>query len=145
MKNSTDQMLWLTVAFTYAPGRSGEHAVDILKGFVGCLQVDGYTGYNRVIDPKRQANIRLVYCWAYARRKLFELTKNSAAPIAQEGLEGADPSYNQCSQALHSLGENPPGDTRNTDFPTTHSVADPRGPRLCNCQARRGSGPCSER
>jgi len=73
--------------------------VGILKGFDGILQVpshglqanhcravDGYTGYNRVIDPKRQAKIRLAYCWAHARRKLFELTKNSAAPIAQEGL-----------------------------------------------------------
>ena len=60
--------------------------MDILKGFNGILQVDGYTGYNRVIDPKRQANIKLAYCWAHARRKLFELTKNSAAPIAQEGL-----------------------------------------------------------
>ncbi|MDO5758966.1 MAG: IS66 family transposase, partial [Rhodobacterales bacterium] len=38
------------------------------------------------IDPKRQANIRLAHCWAHARRKLFELTKNSAAQIAQEGL-----------------------------------------------------------
>jgi transposase len=74
------------VAFTYAPGRSGKHAVDILRGFEGILQVDGYTSYNRVIDPKRQADIRLAYCWAHARRKLFELTKNSAAPIAQEGL-----------------------------------------------------------
>lgn len=74
------------VAFTYAPGRSGKHAVDILKDFNGTLQVDGYTGYNRVIDPKRQTNIRLAYCWAHARRKLFELTKNGAAPIAQEGL-----------------------------------------------------------
>lgn len=74
------------VAFTYAPGRSGKHAVDILKGFEGILQVDGYTGYNRVIDPKRRASIQLAYCWAHARRKLFELTKNSAAPIAQEGL-----------------------------------------------------------
>lgn len=74
------------VAFTYAPGRSGKHAVDILKGFDGILQVDGYTGYNRVIDPKRQANIQLAYCWAHARRKLFELTKNSTAPIAHEGL-----------------------------------------------------------
>ncbi|MDO6587964.1 transposase [Salipiger sp. 1_MG-2023] len=70
------------MAFTYAPGRSGKHAADILKGFDGILQVAGYTGYNRLIVPKRQANV----CWAYARRKLFERTKNSAAPIAQEGL-----------------------------------------------------------
>ncbi len=39
------------VAFTYASGRSGKHAVDILKGFDGILQVDGYIGYNRVIEP----------------------------------------------------------------------------------------------
>jgi len=75
------------VAFTYAPGRSGKYAVDILKGFGGTLQVDGYTGYNRVLDPKANADIKLAYCWAHARRKLFELTKNSTAPIAVAGLK----------------------------------------------------------
>ena len=74
------------VAFTYAPGRSGKHASDILQGFNGILQVDGYTGYNRVLDPKANGDIRLAYCWAHARRKLFELTKNSTAQIANEGL-----------------------------------------------------------
>lgn len=34
------------VAFTYTPGRSGKHAVAILQGFEGILQVDGYAGYN---------------------------------------------------------------------------------------------------
>ena len=92
------------VAFTYAPGRSGKHAVDILKGFDGILQVDGYTGYNRVIDPKRQANIRLAYCWAHARHKLFELTKNSAAPIAQEGLRQITALYRVETQ-IRSLPE----------------------------------------
>ena len=29
------------VAFTYALGRSGQYADDILKGFTGILQVDG--------------------------------------------------------------------------------------------------------
>ena len=38
------------VAFTYAPGRSGQYADDILKGFTGILQVDGYAGYNRLIQ-----------------------------------------------------------------------------------------------
>jgi len=81
------------VAFTYAPGRSGKHAVDILKGFEGTLQVDGYTGYNRVVDPKRNANIQLAYCWAHARRKLFELTRNSTATIAKEGLKQINALY----------------------------------------------------
>ena len=75
------------MAFTYAPGRAGKHAVDILQGFNGIPQVDGYTGYNCVLDPKTNGDIKLAYCWAHARRKLFELTQNSTAPIAQEGLK----------------------------------------------------------
>jgi hypothetical protein len=75
------------VTFTYAPGRSGKHAVDILQGFEGILQVDGYAGYNRVPDPKDNDPIQLAYCWAYARRKLYELTHQNVAPIAEEGLK----------------------------------------------------------
>ena len=75
------------VAFTYAPGRSGEHAVEILQGFDGILQVDGYAGYNRVLDPRDNDPIQLAYCWAHARRKLYELTHHNAAPIAEEGLK----------------------------------------------------------
>ena len=37
------------VAFTYAPGRGGKYADDILQGFSGILQVDGYAGYNRLL------------------------------------------------------------------------------------------------
>jgi len=75
------------VAFTYAPSRAGKHAVEILQGFGGILQVDGYTGYNRVKDRRGNAPIELAYCWAHARRKLFELTINNVAPIAQEGIK----------------------------------------------------------
>ena len=73
------------VAFTYAPGRSGQHADDILKGFTGILQVDGYAGYNRLLKHADRG-IELAYCWAHARRKLHEVAKNSTAPIAEEGL-----------------------------------------------------------
>ncbi|MGB0908451.1 MAG: IS66 family transposase [Maricaulaceae bacterium] len=79
------------VAFTYAPGRSGQHAEDILKGFTGVLQVDGYAGYNRLLDPKRLQMggkpIVLTYCWAHARRKLHELTLHNTAPLAKNGLK----------------------------------------------------------
>lgn len=75
------------VAFTYAPGRGGQHAEHILQGFSGILQVDGYAGYNRLIAPDRIGpEIRLAYCWAHARRKLFEITRAGPAPIAEEGL-----------------------------------------------------------
>lgn len=75
------------VAFTYAPGRSGKYATEILQGFEGILQVDGYAGYNRVLDLRNNAPIQLAYCWAHARRKLYELTQNNVAPIAEEGLK----------------------------------------------------------
>lgn len=75
------------VAFTYAPGRGGLHAEQILQGFSGVLQVDGYAGYNRLIAPDRVGpNIQLAYCWAHARRKLVEITRNGSAPIAEEGV-----------------------------------------------------------
>ena len=75
------------VVFTYAPGRSGKYASEILQGFEGILQVDGYAGYNRVLDLRDNAPIQLAYCWAHARRKLFDLTHNNVAPLAEEGLK----------------------------------------------------------
>lgn len=75
------------VAFTYAPGRGGQHAERILQGFGGILQVDGYAGYNRLIAPDRVGpGIQLAYCWAHARRKLIEITRTGPAPIAEEGV-----------------------------------------------------------
>jgi hypothetical protein len=64
------------------------HAERILQGFSGILQVDGYAGYNRLIAPDRIGpDIRLAYCWAHARRKLVEIIRNGAAPIAEEGVK----------------------------------------------------------
>jgi transposase len=74
------------VAFTYAPGRSGQYAEDILKGFSGILQVDGYAGYNRLLK-RADDNVALAYCWAHARRKLHEVAQSGTAPIAEEGLK----------------------------------------------------------
>ena len=75
------------VAFTYAPGRGGQHADRILQGFGGILQVDGYAGYNRLIAPDRIGpGIQLAHCWAHARRKLIEIIRTGPAPIAEEGV-----------------------------------------------------------
>ena len=74
------------VAFTYAPGRSGQYAEDIPKGFSGILQVDGYAGYNRLLRRQGQ-DIQLAYCWAHARQKLYEVAQTGTTPIADEGLQ----------------------------------------------------------
>jgi len=49
------------VAFTYAPGRAGEYAEQILRGFNGALQVGGYTGYYRLLK-RQEGAIRLAHC-----------------------------------------------------------------------------------
>ena len=75
------------VVLTHAAGRGGQHAERILPSFGGILQVDGYAGYNRLIAPDRVGPcIQLAHCWAHARRKLIEITRTGAAPIAEEGV-----------------------------------------------------------
>lgn len=50
--------------------------------------MDGYAGYNRLIAPECTGrDIRLAYCWAPARRKLIEITRNGSAPIAEDGVK----------------------------------------------------------
>ena len=74
------------VIFNYAPGRSGKYAEEFLQGFDGILQVDAYGGYNRLAKADRTGGepIVLAYCWAHARRKLFDLIDTSE--IAAEGV-----------------------------------------------------------
>ena len=91
------------VAFIYAPGRSGKYASEILQGFSGILQVDGYAGYNRVLDLRDNQPIGLAYCWAHARRKLYELTHNNVAPIAEEGLKQIAALYRIEAQARGTI------------------------------------------
>lgn len=76
------------VVFTYAPGRSGSHAMDILRGFDGILQVDGYAGYNALAELRRVggAPLTLAYCWAHSRRKLHDIYQKDGSEIAAEGL-----------------------------------------------------------
>jgi transposase len=93
------------VAFTYAPGRSGKYATQILQGFGGILQVDGYAGYNRVLDLRDNEPIQLAYCWAHARRKLFDLTHHNVAPIAEEGLKQIAALYRIEKQARGTSAE----------------------------------------
>lgn len=76
------------MVFTYAPDRAGENAEQILQGFDGTLQIDGYQGYNRLTHPSRKGGepIRVAYCWAHARRKLKEVFDRDGSEIAAEGL-----------------------------------------------------------
>ncbi len=75
------------VLYEYQRTRGGEHPRNFLAGFSGYLHVDGYTGYHKV------AKVKLVGCWAHARRKFDEAlsvappeTRNNPESVAVQGL-----------------------------------------------------------
>jgi len=77
------------VVFRYAPGRGGVHAEQMLAGFNGVLQVDGYAGYNRLEKTGRQGGspLRLAYCWSHGRREVIKAMPEVGSPIGDEILQ----------------------------------------------------------
>ena len=75
------------LVYLYAPDRRGSHLEDHLGGFHGVLQVDGYTGYDKLARPGRAAGaIKLAYCLAHARREFFDVRKRTKEPVAEEAM-----------------------------------------------------------
>jgi len=74
------------VMYQYRQTRAAEHAIELLKGYSGYLQTDGYKGYDCAL--KDNDKIIHVSCFAHSRRYFFEaaqVSKNVTA--AQEGVE----------------------------------------------------------
>jgi len=72
--------------YQYRQTRSAEHAKEILEGFSGYLQTDGYIGYDSAV--KDNDKIIHVSCFAHARRKFFEAAKISkSSTAAEEGIK----------------------------------------------------------
>ena len=65
------------VLYDYQPNRKAENAEQFLEEFTGWLHADGYQGYHRL-----RPNIRVVGCWAHARRKFDEA--QTAVPKEQQ-------------------------------------------------------------
>jgi transposase len=76
------------VVFKSAPGHRDCHSMDILTGFEGILQVDGYTGHDALAEPKRVGGmpLTLACCWAHSRRKLHDIYQKDGSASAAEGL-----------------------------------------------------------
>jgi transposase len=86
------------VVFHYAPGRGAEHAKDLLAGYRGVLQCDGYGAYKRGVLQcdgygayktlaATSEGITLAFCSSHVRRQFIELAKGKTAPIAAETLQ----------------------------------------------------------
>jgi transposase len=59
------------VVFEFHRGRGKEEAKQLLDGFKGYLQRDGYSAYSSLVDELGEKLIP-VGCWAHARRKFIE-------------------------------------------------------------------------
>ena len=57
------------LVYTYDPSRSAEVPKQLLKGFQGYLQTDGYEGYTAL---GQEPGVVHVGCWAHTRRKFDE-------------------------------------------------------------------------
>ena len=76
------------VVYDYAPSRSGKHGEKLLEGFQGTVQVDGYSGHNRLRREDRPGGpLTLAACWIHARRGLKEVFDSNGSPIAEAGLK----------------------------------------------------------
>lgn len=63
-----------SVLFEYHPGRGGNAAMELLNGFKGYLQTDGYEVYAGLSRKKR--DITHLCCWAHARREFERALDN---------------------------------------------------------------------
>jgi len=72
------------VLYDYAPSRSGQVPLELLEGFKGHLQVDGYDGYSQVCEQNKLTRLG---CMDHARRKFVEAFKTSGSKdIGKRGL-----------------------------------------------------------
>ena len=60
------------ILFDYDPSRSGRVPLELLLGFKGWLQTDGYDGY---LGIGAKPGVEHLACWAHARRKFDEAVK----------------------------------------------------------------------
>jgi len=74
------------VVFLYAEDRKGEHPAAHLAEFQGVLQVDGYSGFKRLLEDRPAGEIRLAFCWAHCRRRFYEIHQATGSPLAEEAL-----------------------------------------------------------
>ena len=68
------------VLYWFGPGRGGEVAAELLAGFGGKLQTDGYEVYESLAKQNNQLDH--FGCWAHARRKFVESLESGGADAA---------------------------------------------------------------
>jgi hypothetical protein len=75
-----------TVAYVYSENRQGKHPRSHLAEFAGVLQVDGYSGFDRLTGDRPKGAVKLAFCWARVRRKFYDVHQATGSAIAAEAL-----------------------------------------------------------
>lgn len=76
------------VWFAYSPNRQGKHPEQHLSPFLGILQADAFTGYDRQFSAEREGGaLTEVACWAHARRKIHDVHARVPTDITTEALQ----------------------------------------------------------
>jgi hypothetical protein len=75
------------VAYVYSEDRRGERPAAHLAGFAGILQVDGYSGFRRLLGERPAGPVKLAFCWAHCRRHFFDVHQATRSPLALEALQ----------------------------------------------------------
>ncbi len=92
--------------YDYRHSREGKHPREILQGFQGYLQVDGYSGYDRLYEDK----IIQVGCMAHIRRKFTDVQKLGGkkykTPVADHVVERIQRLY-ELESKMKKAGLNP--------------------------------------
>ena len=88
------------VLYEYQSTRKAEHAEYFLQGFSGWLHADGYQGYHRL-----PGNIRVVGCWAHARRKFDEALQTLPKEMQKDAPAAIGECY--CSRLFRLEQEKP--------------------------------------
>jgi len=78
--NTSQSYMWVflggsrdgpSIIYQYQPTRAGDVAKKFLEEYSGYVQTDAYVGY----DDLESLKIRLLGCWAHARRKFMDMVK----------------------------------------------------------------------
>ncbi|QOZ36135.1 IS66 family transposase [Bradyrhizobium sp. CCBAU 53421] len=81
-----DQWSWAgpeppAAVYVFAHDRKAERPAAHLTHLKGILHVDGYAGFYRLTDA---GNIILAACWAYTRRKSYEVAQSQDMPVSED-------------------------------------------------------------
>jgi transposase len=81
-KSTSTSFMWLRhapgdnpiILYDYSPSRAGSVPIELLEGFSGALQIDGYDGYAPACE---KFNLKRLGCMDHCRRKFFDASKTS--------------------------------------------------------------------